>query len=181
MTDTGTQLTGMSYAALVIGTVENTEDPEGWGRVQVSYPYLGNSSRSAWAPIAAPMAGRDRGVWMIPKPGDETVLGFDRGDVDWPIVLGFLWNGQDKPPSTSTNERLIRSVNGHTIRFLDSTPQSGGNTGGLVLEDASGNSIVLTNGKVTIKSVGVLELNAATIMLTSLGVSRIVTPNANPV
>jgi uncharacterized protein involved in type VI secretion and phage assembly len=127
------------------------------------------------------MAGKDRGVWFTPMPGDEAVLGFDRGDVDWPIVLGFLWNGADTAPSTTTKERLIRSVNKHTIRFLDSTPQDGGNSGGIVIEDASGNSIVLTNGKLTIRAPGVLELDAATIVLKSLGVSRIVTPNANPI
>jgi uncharacterized protein involved in type VI secretion and phage assembly len=172
---------GAAYAALVIGTVESTDDPDGWGRVQVSYPYLGSASRSAWAPIAASMAGRGRGAWMIPMPGDEAVLGFDRGDVDCPIVLGFLWNGQDNAPSTTTKERMIRSVNGHTIRFLDSTPQPGGNKGGIVIEDASGNRIVLTNGKLTIRAAGELVLDAATIRLTSLGVSRIVTPNRNPI
>jgi uncharacterized protein involved in type VI secretion and phage assembly len=172
---------GMSDAAVVIGTVEDVDDPNGWGRVRVTYGFLGSQSRSDWAPIAAPMAGRGRGVWFCPEPGDEAVLGFDRGDVWRPIVLGFLWNGIDNPPSTSTRERLIRSVNGHTIRLIDSTPEAGGNQGGIAIEDASGNSIVLTNGKVTIRAAGVLELDAATIMVTSNGVTRIVTPNANPI
>jgi uncharacterized protein involved in type VI secretion and phage assembly len=171
----------MGYAALVIGVVENTDDFDHWGRVQVSYPCLGSGSRSAPAPIAALMAGQGRGTWMVPMPGDEAVLGFDRGDVDCPIVLGFLWNGQDNPPSTTTKERMIRSVNGHAIRFLDSTPLAGGNKGALVIEDAHGNSIVLTNGKLTIRAAGELVLDAATIRLTSLGASRIVTPNKNPI
>lgn len=171
----------MPYAALVIGTVESTDDPEGWGRVQVSYPYLGSSSRSAWAPIAAPMAGHDRGVWFAPLPGDEAVLGFDRGDVNWPIILGFLWNGQDTPPSTTTKERMIRSVNHHSIRFLDSTPTDDGNRGGIVIEDASGNSIVMTNGKLTIHAANILELDAGTIRLTSFGVTRTVSANGNAI
>ena len=168
-------------AAVVIGTVVDTNDPEGWGRVKVTYGFLGTDAKSNWAPIAAPMAGNGRGVWFCPEVGDEAVLAFDRGDVWHPIVLGFMWNGVDLPPSTVTRERMIRTVNGHTIRFLDSTPQAGGNRGGIAIEDAHGNSVVLTNGKVTVRAAGVLELDAATIMLTSNGVSRIVTPNANPI
>lgn len=157
------------------------DDPEGQGRVRVRLAWLGDDTPSNWAPIAAPMAGNDRGCWFIPEVGDECVVGFDRGDPSHPIVLGFLWNGVDAAPSTAVRERMIRSLNGHTIRFIDSTPTSGGNAGALAIEDASGNSIVLANGKVTIHSVGVLELDAATIVLTSNGVRRVVTPNANPV
>jgi uncharacterized protein involved in type VI secretion and phage assembly len=172
---------GMLYAAVVIGVVEQTEDPQGWGRVQVRYGFLGSDSRSNWAPIAAPMAGKDRGMWFVPEIGDEAVLAFDRGNVNWPIVLGFMWNGVDIAPSTATKERMIRSANGHTIRFWDSSPQPGGNQGGIAIEDASGNFVVMTNGVVTIHAVGVLQLDAATIVLTSSGVTRVVTPNANPI
>jgi len=171
---------GLIYG-LMIGRVEDNEDPRGEGRIQVNYGWSQSTALSGWAPIAALMAGNDRGTWFIPEVGDEVVLGFDRGDPSSPIVLGFLWNGVDAAPSTSTKERMIRSVNGHTIRFLDSTPTVGGNQGGIAIEDATGNSIVLTNGKVTIHSVGVLELDAAAIRLTTLGVSRVVTPSANPI
>ncbi|HSO69802.1 MAG TPA: phage baseplate assembly protein V [Arachnia sp.] len=166
---------------LVIGQVEDVNDPLGQGRVRVRFGWLSSPTLSNWAPIASMMAGNDRGAWFIPEVGDEAVLAFDRGDPSYPIVLGFLWNGVDAAPSTSVRERMIRSVNGHTIRLLDSTPTSGGNAGGIAIEDASGNSIVLTNGKVTVHSVGVLELDAAAIVLTSAGVRRVVTPNANPI
>ncbi len=184
MTSTaGTLAAGSPVAnqqGLVLGLVVDTEDPLGRGRVRVAYPYLGVQTRSAWAPIAAPMAGHDRGCWFVPEVGDEAVLGFDRNDPSWPIVLGFLWNGVDDPPSTSTKERMIRSVNKHTIRFLDPTPENG-NDGGIAIEDSSGNSIVMSNGKVVIHAVGQLELDAAAIVLTSLGNRRVVTPNSNPI
>lgn len=170
------QITG-----LMLGLVEEVDDPLGQGRVRVRFPALGSDALSNWAPIASAMAGNDRGVWFVPERGDEAVVAFDRGDPSWPIVLGFLWNGADAAPSTSVRERMIRSVNGHTIRLLDSTPTAGGNAGGIAIEDATGNSIVLANGKVTVHAVGVLELDAATIVLTSSGVRRIVSPNANPI
>ena len=166
---------------LVIGLVEDTVDPLSQGRVRVRFPYLDSVALSNWAPIATMMAGNGHGTWFIPEVGSEAVLAFDRGDPSCPVVLGFLWNGIDVPPSASTKERLIRSVNGHTIRFLDSTPTAGGNQGGIAIEDATGNSIVLTNGKVTVRAAGALELDAATIVLTSNGVRRVVSPNANPI
>jgi len=176
---TVTAMTGHQQG-LAIGVVVDNADPDGRGRVRVSYPYLGNASASAWAPIAAPMAGNDRGCWFVPEVGDEAVLGFDRGDPEQPIVLGFLWNGVDDPPSTSTKERMIRSVNKHTIRFLDPSVENG-NDGGIAIEDASGNSIVLSNGKVRIRAVGQLEIDAAAISLVQNGNRRVVTPNSNPI
>lgn len=176
----------MKYATgqirgLMLGLVEDVNDPMSQGRVRCRFPSLGSRALSNWAPIASAMAGDDRGVWFVPEVGDEAVVAFVGGDPSWPIVLGFLWNGVDAAPSTSVRERMIRTRNGHTIRFLDSTPTAGGNAGAISIEDASGNSIVLANGKVTIHSVGVLELDAATIVMTSSGVRRVITPNANPI
>ncbi len=47
----------------------------------------------------------------------------------------------------------------------------------VVIEDSHGNTITLANGKITIKSVGLLELKAASITLNG----RIVTPNNDPI
>jgi hypothetical protein len=76
---------------------------------------------------------------------------------------------------------MLRSVNGHTIRFLDATKTSGGNLGGISIEDAHGNAIVLTNGQLTIRASGTLILDAATIAIQSGGVSRIVSPTPNAI
>ena len=168
-------------AGVVIGIVVDVDDPKMEGRVRVTYPFLGSEARTDWAPIAAPMAGKDRGVWMMPEVDDEAVLAFERNDPSRPIVLGFMWNGFDTAPSPDVRERMIRSVNGHTIRFLDSTPTAGGNRGGIVIEDAHQNQIVLTNGKVTIRAAGVLELDAGVVMITTAGVTRIVSPTPNPI
>lgn len=166
---------------IVIGVVEEVEHPDGEGAVRVTYPWLNGRPVSRWAPIAGPMAGRGRGFWLVPEAGDEAVIGFDKSNHDSPFILGFLYNGVDRPPSTSVRERVIRSVNGHTIRLLDSTPTPGGNKGALVLEDAHGNQIVMTNGKVTIKSTGVLQLDAPTVVIGGTTYRRVVTPNRNPI
>jgi len=162
------------------GTVKDVDDPQGEGRVQVEFTWMEGNSQSYWAPVASAMAGGDRGSFFMPEVGDEVLVAFDRGDVNHPYVIGFLWNGVDKPPTTSVHERIIKSKNGHAIRFLDSTP-SGGSLGALIIEDAHGNRITLSNGKITIKSVAVLELDAPTIVLKGPGYQRVVSPNSNPI
>ena len=47
----------------------------------------------------------------------------------------------------------------------------------VVIEDAFGNIITMANGKITIRSVGVLEITAPVITLNG----RIVAPNNNPI
>jgi hypothetical protein len=104
------------------------------------------------------------------------LIGFDKGNTRTPYVVGFLWNGVDAPPSQDVRDRRIMSKNGHTIRFLDSTP-SAGSVGALIIEDGHGNAITLSNGKIAIRSMGVLELTSPHITLNG----RVVAPNGNPI
>jgi uncharacterized protein involved in type VI secretion and phage assembly len=171
---------GSRIQGFVIGTVLDVLDPMGAGRILLQLVVQPGRPTSAWAPVAAPMAGNDRGAWTMPEVGDEALVGFLHGDPESPYVVGFLWNGPDRPPSTSPRERMLRSLNGHTIRLIDEPP-SGGGAGALVIEDAHGNRIVLSNGKITIKSVALLAIEGEVITLGGAGWSRVVTPNSNPI
>jgi uncharacterized protein involved in type VI secretion and phage assembly len=144
---------------IVIGKVTAVKDSDGLGRIQVTYPWL-NGPVERMVPVAAPMAGGDRGTFFMPEIHDEVLLAFDQGMPEHPYVIGFLWNPVQKPPSGDERQRMIRSKNGHTIRFVDSTPTNG-NKGALIIEDAHGNTIVLTNTHISIKSRGALTLDAA--------------------
>jgi uncharacterized protein involved in type VI secretion and phage assembly len=83
--------------SLVIGVVTNNNDPEQQGRVRVKYPSLSDNEESAWARIATPSAGNQRGLFMIPQPDEEVIVAFENGDPRRPFVLGSLFNGKDKP------------------------------------------------------------------------------------
>lgn len=157
---------------LVIGLVRQVDV----GKIKVNFPWLDENHESDWIRIATAMSGNNRGSCFMPELHDEVLVGFDKGDVRTPYVVGFLWNGVDSPPSQDVRDRRLMSVNGHTIRFLDSTP-TGGSLGALVIEDAHGNAITMSNGKITIRSQGVLELTSPTITLNG----RIVAPNGNPI
>ncbi len=161
---------------LTIGRVVAVDDPERQGRVKLIYPWLSDTLQSDWVPVAAPFAGQDRGLYMMPEIDDEMVVGFLHGDFDHPIVLGAMWNGQAEAPSPDPRQRMIRSKNGHTIRFVDSTP-AGGDLGALIIEDGHGNMITLSNALVTVRSVATLVLQAPNIVING----RPVVPSPNPI
>jgi phage protein D len=139
----------VSRAGLVIGIVTDNKDPLGWGRVKVRYPWLSEEHASDWARVVAPGAGAQRGLEFLPEIDDEVLVGFDRGDIHHPYVLGGLWNGKDRPPKGSdqaiaggrVQQRLIRSRSGHTITLDD------GENGGVTIADRNGNRIVFDSGR----------------------------------
>lgn len=96
-------------AGVVIGLVSNIGDPEGLGRVKVSFPWLDESHESDWARLALPWAGNGRGVFAALEVGDEVLVAFEHGDMARPYIVGCLWNGRDKPPAAAVAEgrRLI--------------------------------------------------------------------------
>jgi hypothetical protein len=102
------------------------------------------------------------------------------GDFAHAYVLGAMWNGVAGSPSPDPRQRMIRSKNGHTIRFVDSTPDAG-NLGTLTVEDAHGNRVVMTNGVMTITAQTTLIIEANTVVIRGPGWSRVVTPSINPI
>ena len=165
---------------VVVGLVTNVEDRLGQGRIRVRFPWLAEHHETDWIRIATTMGGKGRGTFFMPEIDDEVLLAFEHGDVRFPYVMGFLWNGEDEPPADHVRVRRIQSVNGHRISFIDATP-SGGSKGALVIEDAHGNTISMSNGKIVIKSIAALEIDAPIITLQGPGFKRVVTPNSNPI
>jgi uncharacterized protein involved in type VI secretion and phage assembly len=146
------------------------------GRIKATYPWLDEQHETDWVRVAAPMSGSNRGCFLMPEVHDEVLLAFDQGNPRLPYVIGYLWNGPDQPPGQDVRDRRLTSRNGHTIRFLDATP-SGGSLGALVIQDGHGNRIVLSNGKISIQAVGMLELDAPIITIKG----RTVADGINPI
>lgn len=168
---------------VVVGLVTNVQgDPLKLGRVEVKYPWLATAAgadvASAWARIASPFAGAERGFYFLPEINDEVLLAFEHGDVNYPYIVGCLWNGKDKPPEPNadahpsgvgkTVHRIIKTRLGHQIVFDDSDDKTS-----ILIEDKSGkqrifidtvkNTIdILADSDITIKSAtGNLTMEAA--------------------
>lgn len=141
------------FYGVTIGTVTNNKDEEGQGRVKVKLPRISDTDESYWARVLTPMAGKERGIYFLPEVDDEVLVAFDQGDVNFPYILGGLWNGQDKPPETNgdgkNNKRLIKSRSGHQI-ILDDTKDAEK----IIIQDSTGKNeieIDSKNNAITIK------------------------------
>jgi uncharacterized protein involved in type VI secretion and phage assembly len=111
------------FYGVVIGVVTNNQDPDSLGRVKVKFPWLSDQDESSWARVAAPMAGKERGLYFLPEVDDEVLVAFEHGMMEYPYIIGALWNGKDKPPETNSdgknNKRTITSRSGMIIRLDD--------------------------------------------------------------
>ncbi|NES64242.1 MAG: phage tail protein [Okeania sp. SIO2D1] len=169
---------------VVVGVVTNNEDPEGLGRVKVKFPWLSDEDESDWARIAAPMAGNERGIYFLPEVDEEVLVVFEHGDVRFPYIIGFLWNGQEPPPTTNedgqNNIRVIKSRSGHVIRLND---EEGKETieivdktekNSIVFDTASNTIAITSDGDITFSAAqGNIKLEAQNIEIKSAAETKI--------
>lgn len=158
------------WGGLAIGTVTNNADPDGLGRVKVTFPTLPGSNESTWARVAAPGAGSQRGLQLLPEVDDEVLIGFEHDDVHRPVVLGGLWNRSDAPPdpdSASGGQTLRRSWvsrDGHRLEFRDGT-EPGATLEADVIELVASQRLVLKAPQIEIAADGPCDVTGNPIKL----------------
>jgi uncharacterized protein involved in type VI secretion and phage assembly len=110
---------------VAVGIVSDNTDPEGKGRVKVTFPWREKRDESHWARIAVPMAGPEVGTYFLPEVDDEVLVAFEQGDIHYPYVIGALWSAAEKPPEDNAdgenNIRKIRSRSGHEVTLDDTS------------------------------------------------------------
>lgn len=171
---------------VAIALVTQNKDDEGLCRVKVSYPWHDKPRESYWARLAMPMAGKGRGLVLIPEVGDEVLVAFEREDLRFPCVLGALWNGRDKPPLANNDgkndKRILKSRKKHYLLFDDGAKgvvelshEKGRKVvfddNGIVMQDEKGNLVKIDSNSnaITIDAKGQLNIKAATITIESTG------------
>jgi hypothetical protein len=153
---------------LVIGTVVDNVDPMELGQVKVMFPWLAPDYISAWCRVMQIGASKIGGGFLwVPEIGDEVLIGFDRGSIDHPFVIGNLYNGIASPlppPSVAgvVANRRIASRMAHTIQWNDG-PEAMGISIMTAPVESPPTSVVLDGEqiKVTINSLGQVEITGA--------------------
>jgi uncharacterized protein involved in type VI secretion and phage assembly len=155
------------YWGVVNGVVTNNQDSSGLNRVKVRFPWLSDDNESYWARVATPMAGNDRGFYCLPEVDDEVLVAFEHGFVEYPYVIGSLWNGKDIAPESNkdrqNNMRTFKSRSGSYIRLNDTDGQEkveivGANGDTSLIFDLADNSI-------TIQAAGSLTLQGKNVVI----------------
>jgi uncharacterized protein involved in type VI secretion and phage assembly len=177
---------GGPYYGAYPALVRDIKDPDGQGRVKVSLPWSpdgGGASYEAWARLATPMAGTNRGFWFIPDVNDEVLVVFVGGNPRHPCVVGALWNGQDAPPESmdgagNNYKKVLRSRNGVQVTLDDQNGQEA-----FICETPGGQRVTLTDGPQPL--VEIVDSNGNSMKLEAAGItvtaSAKVTVNASQV
>jgi len=102
--------------------VRDNFDPEGRGRLKISFRWQGEDW-TAWTRRLLPCAGAERGVYFTPEVGDEVMVSFEGGDLERPVVVGAVHNGQQPSWAEALDEdndvKYIRTRAGHHLLFRE--------------------------------------------------------------
>jgi uncharacterized protein involved in type VI secretion and phage assembly len=148
--------------------VTSITDADRLGRVEVKFPWLGDSDARAWATLCTPYADDGQGLQFMPAVDTQVVVAFEAGDVRRPYIVGACWNGREAPPETPTSsndKRVIRS-RAHSRLLFDDTDGAAKVT----IDMESGHKVVLDDGA---QEVRVAHANGATIVIDAGGAVRI--------
>ncbi|GAA2331878.1 phage tail protein [Streptomyces violaceusniger] len=163
------------YGVVEALVVENEGDDE--GQVKLKFPWFDDTTVTDWIRVSQLYAGNGYGSVFLPEKGDEVLVAFVHGDMRYPIVLGGLYNGKDKPPTARTegrDQKIIRTKHGHEV-LLDDTESKAAvritSAAGHVVElDDQGKAIHITaaeGGSVTVTAQGEVTLKAPKVTLDS--------------
>lgn len=159
---------GRGWGDLAVGIVTNSDDPMRLGRVRIKFPTLTEDDESTWARVVGVGAGPSRGLQCLPSVADEVLVGFEHGDTGRPVVIGGLWNGQDRPPDAGyiadgeIQAWTWTSRSGHSVVLRDEPDTS------ITVSIGDGDSrLVLTRDRTTLAGQTKVEISGTEIALTA--------------
>ena len=90
-----------AQSAIVVGA-DGSDRPRGadelycdrLGRIRIRFHWQDGNSASCWVRVAQRSAGAGIGQQFLPRIGQEVLVQFLENDIDRPIVVGALYNGQ---------------------------------------------------------------------------------------
>jgi len=135
---------GSSYFGKYRGIVTNVDDPANQCRIQATVASVLGEVTSGWALPAAPFAGDQHGVVMLPKVGSGVWIEFEAGQLDHPIWSGAWWAAGQRPDPQGPGVRVIVSEHGHKVILDDEADE-------LKLVHAGGPEITMTGTEIVIK------------------------------
>ncbi len=130
--------------AIVVGDGEIYTDE--FGRIRVEFPWdraaSGGKDSSFWVRVAQPWAGKQWGAQFLPRVGQEVLVEFLEGDPDHPIVVGSVYNGQNKPPYSLPGNKTQSG-----IKTRSSESGEDANYNELRFEDKKGSELLLLHAE----------------------------------
>jgi type VI secretion system secreted protein VgrG len=133
-----------TQTAVVVGPSGEEIFTDKYGRVKVQFRWdregKSNNDSSCWIRVATPLAGRQWGIYHVPRIGQEVVISFEEGDPDQPIVIGSVFNAEMMPPYKLPGDKT-------KVGYKSSSSPGGGGFNELRFEDKKGEEQVFLQGE----------------------------------
>lgn len=126
-------------SAIVVGPAGEEIHTDEYGRVRIQFHWDREGKRddgsSCWVRVSQGWAGSGFGMIMIPRIGQEVLVGFFEGDPDQPLVIGRVFNNTTRVPYKLPDHKTKSTWKS------DSSPNSDG-FNEIMFEDAKGKELV---------------------------------------
>lgn len=117
------------YTAVVVGPSGSEIHADTQGRIKMRFHFDHAGSATAdttiWLRVMQPWSGKNWGIQSIPRVGSEVAVAFVDGDLDFPLVIGSLYNADQMHPLALPDHKNLTGIrtrstpNGGTADFSE--------------------------------------------------------------
>ncbi len=133
-------------------------------RIQVELPWMDGDKKLLWARFSTAYAGNQSGVFFLPEPEDEVIVGFVNNDPNYPVVLGSMYGSKHKPPfeyEGKNNRKAIVTRTKMAIEFDEEKKA-------ISIHTPGNNTIVISDDG---KSITIADQNKNEVLLDANGIA----------
>jgi type VI secretion system secreted protein VgrG len=135
--------------AVITGPPGEEIYPDEFGRVKVQFHWdregKYNDKSSCWIRVSQMHAGKGWGYMDLPRIDEEVIVDFLEGDPDQPIIIGRVYNGENKPPFALPAQKTRRGNSTKTYK--------GGGYNEMSMDDTPGKEQIRIHGQYDMNSV----------------------------
>lgn len=93
----------------------NEIDVDEKGRIRVLFHFEENKATSCYVRLSSFYSGDSYGALFIPRVNSEVMVSFINGDLDKPIIMGGLYNGENKLPYNLPKDKTKSYIRTHSL------------------------------------------------------------------
>ncbi|KVA46775.1 type VI secretion system Vgr family protein [Burkholderia cepacia] len=103
--------------ARVVAPGSDGIETDRYGEIKVQFhweqfnpPKQGEQTQRCWVRVAQNWAGKGWGTMFLPRVGQEVVVAFLDDDIDYPVIVGSVYNSDNSPPYTMPANGAVSTI-----------------------------------------------------------------------